>query len=147
MAVITCYERMIVGDKIMLDTERYKHRQSSNTYHILTKLANSKVRCKCQPCDLIRHQISLQLRNVFTWTNQFCPEVGKQKGVIGEICDEIFFLIEKSHSHFITQQYSGIMFITIPEATDTSPGKDQGNEGSDPECDQYSAYEPHSKEP
>ena len=92
--------------------------------------------------DLIHHQISLQLRNVFTWTNQFCPEVGKQKGVIGEICDEIFSLIEKSHSHFITQQY-----ITIPEATDTSPGKDQGNEGSDPECDQYSAYEPHSKEP
>ena len=26
MAVITCYERMIVGDKIRLDTERYKHR-------------------------------------------------------------------------------------------------------------------------
>ena len=47
MAVITSYERMIVGDKIRLDTDRYKHRWSSNTHHWLTELANSKVRCKC----------------------------------------------------------------------------------------------------
>ena len=47
MAVITSYERMIVGDKIRLDTDRYKHRWSSNTHHCLTELANSKVRCKC----------------------------------------------------------------------------------------------------
>ena len=143
MAVITSYGRMIVGDKIRLDTDRYQHRWSGNTYHCLTELSNSKVRCKCQPCDLVRHQISLQLRNVFTWTNQFCPEVEKQKDVIGEMCEEIFSLIEKSHSHFITSQYSGIMFITFPEVTDTTQGKEQGKKERDPGCDPYSAYEPH----
>ena len=91
----------------------------------------------------MRHQISLQLRNVFTWTNQFCPEVEKQKDVIGEMCEEIFCLIEKSHSHFITSQYSGIMFITFPEVTDTTQGKEQGKKERDPGCDPYSAYEPH----
>ena len=103
LAVITCYERMIVCDKIRLDTERYKHRWSGHTYQILTELANSKVRCKCKACDLIRHQISLHLRKVFTWTNQFCSIIGKQRGVIGDICDEIFILIEGSHLNDFSQ--------------------------------------------
>ena len=149
MAVITSYQRMIVGDKIRLDTDRYKHRWSSNTYHCLNELANSKVKCKCQPCEIVRHQISLQLRMVFTWTNQFCPEVGKQKDVIWRICEEIFSLIEKSHSHFTKNKYDGIIFLTFDkpdyttELTDTTQGKEQGREECDPGCDHYSTYGPH----
>ena len=72
---------------------------------------------------LIYHQISLQLRKVFTWTNQFCSIIGKQRGVIGDICDEIFILIEGSHSRFITRPYSGIMFFNIPNAIGKSSGR------------------------
>ena len=87
---------------------------------------------------------------VFTWTNQFCPEEGKQKYVIWRICEEIFSLIEKSHSHFSKNNYDGIKFITFPldkpdytpELTDTTSGKEQGKEESDPGCDYCSTYGP-----
>ena len=90
MAIVTSFERMIISDKVRLDTERYQNRWSSNTYYCLNELVNSKVRCRCQPCEMVRHQISLQLRQVFTWTNQFCPEGGRQKNVIWRMCEDTF---------------------------------------------------------
>ena len=150
MAVITSFEKMIIGDKVRLDTERYQHRWSSNTYYCLTELVNSKVRCKCQPCETVHHQISLQLRQVFTWTNQFCPEGGQQKDVIWRMCEDIFSLIEKSHSHLSRTSYDGIMFLTFPpdkpdstpRPKDTTTEKEQGKEELDFEYDYCSADGP-----
>ena len=44
MAIVTSFERMIISDKVRLDTERYQNRWSCNTYYCLNELVNSKVR-------------------------------------------------------------------------------------------------------
>ena len=65
MSVVTKYEREMVMDKVQLDTLIDKDKWSFNTYDRLTELIDSKVKCTCSPCEIIRHQINLQLRLVF----------------------------------------------------------------------------------
>ena len=50
-------------------------------------------------------KISMQLRQVFTWTNLFCPK-GGQKIVIWRMCEKIFSLIENSHSSYFGSKFS-----------------------------------------
>ena len=150
MAFVTGYERLIMGNKIRLDTARYKHKWSCNTYHCLVELVSSKVECHCPPCEIVRHQINIQLRLVFTWTNQFCHEEGKHEDVVWKMCEGIFSLIEQSHSNFTKNICNGIKFLAfpldksdcIPKLTDTQTGKEQNTEGPDPECISYPADGP-----
>ena len=111
MAFITGYENLIVGNKIRLDTSRDKHKWSCNSYHCLVELVGSKVKCHCPQCEIVRHQINIQLRLVFTWTNQFHHEDGQCEDAVWKMCEGIFFLIEQSHSNFTMK----LTHLTAPQ--------------------------------
>ena len=59
------------------------------------------------------------------------------------MCENIFSLIENSHSHLSTPSYDGIMFLTFPsdkpdstaKPTDSMTEKEQGEEELDYEYD------------
>ena len=100
MAFVTSYEKLIIENKIHLDTSKDKHKWSCNTYHCLVELIGSKVKCHCPQCEIIRHQINLQLRLVFTWTNQFQHDHTLCGDTVWNMCESIFSLIAQSHSNF-----------------------------------------------
>jgi hypothetical protein len=100
MAFVTSYEKLIIENKIYLDTSKDKHKWSCNTYHCLVELIDSKVKCHCPPCEIVRHQINLQLRLVFTWTNQFKNDHTLCGDTDWNMCESIFSLIAQSHSNF-----------------------------------------------
>ena len=100
MAFVTNYEKHIIKDKIYLDTSKDKQKWSCNTYHCLVELIDSKVKCHCSPCEIVRHQINLQLRLVFTWTNQFQHDHTLCGDTVWNMCESIFSLIAQSHSNF-----------------------------------------------
>ena len=97
MAIVTNYEKQIIRDKIHLDTSIDKQKWSFNTYDCLTKLIDSKVKCSCSPCEIVRHQINLQLRLVFAWTNKFTDDLTLCENTVWETCESIFSLITKTH--------------------------------------------------
>ena len=135
MAFITSYEKLIVGNKIRLDTSRDKHKWSCNTYHCLVELIGSKVKCHCPQCEIVRHQINIQLRLVFTWTNQFHHENGQCEDAVWKMCEGIFFLIEQSHSNFTKNICSEVdKSDCTPKLTDKQTGKGENTEGPGSEC-------------
>ena len=97
MAIVTNYEKLIVKDKIHLDTSVDKQKWSFNTYDCLTELIDNKVKCCCSPCEIIRHQINLQLRLVFAWTIQFNNDHTLCGETVWDTCESIFSLIVKTH--------------------------------------------------
>ena len=97
MSVVTKYEREMIMDKVQLDTLIDKDKWSFNTYDRLTELIDSKVKCTCSPCEIIRHQINLQLRLVFAWTNKFTGDHTLCESTVKETCESIFSLITKTH--------------------------------------------------
>ena len=135
MAFITGYEKLIVGNKIRLDTSRDKHKWSCNTYHCLVELVGSKVKCHCPQCEIVRHQINIQLRLVFTWTNQFHHEDGQCEDAVWKMCEGIFFLIEQSHSNFTKNICNEVdAFDCTPKLLSKGTGKEANTEGPGSEC-------------
>ena len=135
MAFITSYEKLIVGNKIRLDTSRDKHKWSCNTYHCLVELIGSKVKCHCPQCEIVRHQINIQLRLVFTWTNQFHHEDGQCEDAVWKMCEGIFFLIEQSHSNFTKNICNEVdAFDCTPKLLSKGKGKEANTEGPGSEC-------------
>ena len=143
MAFITGYEKLIVGNKVRLDTSRDKHKWSCNTYHCLVELVGSKVKCHCPQCEIVRHQINIQLGLVFTWTNQFRHEEGKCEDAVWKMCEGIFFLIEQSHSNFTKNICNEVdTSDCTPKLTDKQTGKEENTEGPGSECISYPAGKP-----
>ena len=135
MAFITSYEKLIIGNKTCLDTSRDKHKWSCNTYHCLVELIGSKVKCHCPQCEIVRHQINIQLRLVFTWTNQFHHEDGQCEDAVWKMCEGIFFLIEQSHSNFTKNICNEIdAFDCTPKLLSKGKGKEANTEGPGSEC-------------
>jgi hypothetical protein len=135
MVFITGYEKLIVGNKIRLDTSRDKHKWSCNTYHCLVELVGSKVKCHCPQCEIVRHQINIQLRLVFTWTNQFHHEDAQCEDAVWKMCEGIFFLIEQSHSNFTKNICNEVdAFDCTPKLLSKGKGKEANTEGPGSEC-------------
>ena len=100
MAFVTNYEKLIIKEKIYIDTSIDKQKWSCNTYHCLAELIDSKVKCCCSPCEIKRHQINLQLRLVFTWSNQFENDQTLCGDAVWDTCESIFSLIAQTHFNF-----------------------------------------------
>ena len=97
MSIVTKYERNMILDRVQLDTLIDRDKWSFNTYDRLTELIDCKVKCTCSPCEIIRHQINLQLRLVFAWTNKFTGDHTLCESTVKETCESIFSLITKTH--------------------------------------------------
>ena len=125
MAFVTSYEKVIIGNKIHLDTSKDKHKWSCNTYHCLVELVGSKVKCHCPQCEIVRHQINIQLRLLFTWTNQFHHENNQCEDAVWKMCEGIFSLITQSHSNFTknTAIAMKLMHLIIPQNFSTKERK------------------------
>ena len=96
MAFATEYEKQIVFSKIELDTVKYKAKWTSHTYQCLTELVSSKVKCLCPQCKLVQHQMNIQMRLVFTYSNRFGHNK-KHEDVLWRLCQGIFSLISQTH--------------------------------------------------
>jgi hypothetical protein len=96
MTIVTKYERNMILDRVQLDTLVDRDKWSFNTYDRLTELIDCKVKCTCSPCEIIRHQINLQLRLVFAQTNKFADD-HTLCDIVKETCESIFSLITKTH--------------------------------------------------
>ena len=130
MAFITSYEKLIVGNKIRLDTSRDKHKWSCNTYHCLVELIGSKVKCHCPQCEIVRHQINIQLRLVFTWTNQFHHENNQCEDAVWKMCEGIFSLITQSHPNFTKNSCNEVdAFDCTSKLLNKGKGKEANTEG------------------
>ena len=99
MQIVTGFEKYIVHQKLLVDVEIYQSRWSQGTYSCISELINSKIKCLCPSCLMVRQQINIQLNLLFNWTNRFKVEEG-QKDIAWKICEYIFSLIEKTHKGF-----------------------------------------------
>ena len=93
-------------------------------------MVGSKVKCHCPQCEIVRHQINIQLRLVFTWTNQFHHEDGQCEDAVWKMCEGIFFLIEQSHSNFNKNICNEVdAFDCTPKLLSKGKGKEANTEG------------------
>ena len=84
--IVTEFEKHIVHQKLLVDVEIYQSRWSQSTYSCILELINSKIKCLCPSCLMVRHQINIQLNLLFTWINRFKQEDG-QKDAEWKICE------------------------------------------------------------
>ena len=135
MAFVTIYEKHIIKDKIYLNTSKDKQKWSCNTYHCLVELIDSKVKCRCSPCEIVRHQINLQLRLVFTWTNQFQHDHTLCGDTVWNMCESIFSLIAQSHSNFTKNSCNEVdAFDCTPKLLNKGKEKEANTEGPGSDC-------------
>jgi hypothetical protein len=85
--------------KVKLDTVKYKTKWLCHTYQCLTELVSSKVKCLCPQFKLVQHQINIQMRLIFTYSNKFSHDE-KHEEVLWRLCQGIFSLITQTHSNF-----------------------------------------------